>query len=177
MRVLSRISNLNSLLRKGVGSVALLGTLFLLFAPVPVLVVEEPRGERDVLLAVLVAPFQPVITRYIHSVERTPVEDEYYASHGTLWQWEERVRSHNAGLPFLLRPQSTFFQDASWMYFRGGGSWYVSISLRVGTEEFGRNQLELPGVVSWDLFRLVPGKPLILRVENVPLVLAFFRFP
>ncbi len=168
---------MNSLLGRGLGSVILLGMLFLLLAPVPVLVVEEQRGEGEVLIGVLLAPFQPVVTRYIHSVERTPVEDEYYASHGTLWQWEERVRSHNAGLPFLKRPQGTFFQDASWMHFRGGGSRYASISLRVGTEEFGRNQMELPGFASWDLFRIFPGKPMILCVKEVPLGLAVLRFP
>jgi hypothetical protein len=177
MRLLSRILNLNSLLGRGLGSVVLLGMLFLLLSPVPVLVVGEQRGEGASLLEVMLTPFQPVVTRYIHSVERTPVEDEYYPSHGTLWQWEERVRSHNAGLPFLLRPQSSFFQDASWMHFRGGGSWYASISLRVGTEEFGRNQLELPGFASWDLFRLFPGKLLVLRVEEVPLALAVLRLP
>ena len=156
---------------------ALLGMLFFFAAPVPVLVVAPQRGDGEFLLAVLLTPFQPVVTRYIHSVERTPVEDEYYASHGVLWQWEERVRSHNAGLPFLKRPQGTFFQDASWMYFRGGGAWYPTISLRVGTEEFGRNQMELPGVALWDLFRLFPGEPLVLRVEEVPLALGVLRLP
>jgi len=39
-------------------------------------------------------------TRYIHSVELTPVEDEYRILGGKLWTWEERVRSTNAGLPF-----------------------------------------------------------------------------
>ncbi len=162
----------NSPVLRGVGVAALLAALFLLCVPVPVLVLEESRRNEAPLLTVLLPPFQPVITRYIHSVEKTPVEDEYYASHGTLWQWEERVRSHNAGLPCMLRPQERFFQDTLWMYFRGGGVWYASISLRVGDEEFGRNQIELPGVASWDLFRLFPGKPLTVRIQETPLAVA-----
>ena len=31
-------------------------------------------------------------TRYIHSVELTPVEDDYIVVDGKLWSWEERVR-------------------------------------------------------------------------------------
>ncbi len=166
--------NGKKLFSRGMHIFLLSGVLFLCCAPVPTLVLEERRREERPLFTTLLVLSEPVITRYIHSVERTPVEDEYYPSHGTLWQWEERVRSHNAGLPFSKRPGGTFFQDSSWMYFRGGGAWFSSISLRVGTEEFGRNQLELPGSGPWNLFRIFPEKSLTLRIEETPLLKAVF---
>ena len=38
-------------------------------------------------------------SRMIHSLEKTPVEDEYRVVSGRIWQWEERFQSNNAGLP------------------------------------------------------------------------------
>ena len=35
-------------------------------------------------------------TGYTHSVELTPVEDEYTVAGGALWNWQERVKSSNA---------------------------------------------------------------------------------
>ena len=40
-------------------------------------------------------------TGYTHSVELTPVEDEYAATCGALWNWQERVKSSNAGMPSI----------------------------------------------------------------------------
>lgn len=158
--------------RRGLWILVFAGILYLFCAPFPVFTMEGRREEGGIFLSELLIPSQPVITRYVHSVEKTAVEDEYYASHGRLWQWEERVRSHNAGLPFLKRPQSVFFQDSSWMHFRGGGVWYSSVYLRIGTEEFGKNQLELPGISSWNLYSLFPGEPVILQVRETSFLLA-----
>ena len=40
-------------------------------------------------------------TGYTHSVELTPVEDEYAVAGGALWNWQERVKSSNAGMPSI----------------------------------------------------------------------------
>ncbi len=151
------------------------GILYFCCVPVPVLILEERREAPKVFVSQSLVPSQPIITRYIHSVEKTPVEDEYYASSGMLWQWEERVRSHNAGLPFLKRSRGIFFQSPCWMHFRGGGAGYPSIFLRIGNEEFGQNQLELPKIASWDLFREFPGKPVTLRVRETSLLFAWWE--
>ncbi len=149
----------------------LAGAVYFCFVPFSVFVLKERGQNGAVLLSENLGLSQPLVTRYIHSVEKTPVEDEYYASSGKLWQWEERVRSHNAGLPFLQRPRTRFFQDPFWMHFRGGGVGYSSICLRIGTEEFGRNQLDLPEVFSWNLYALFPGKSVILEVRETSLLL------
>ncbi len=65
----------------------------------PVYVLSVSRRDGETVFRRIVSPSTPIVFGYIHSVERTPVEDELRAAGGRFWQWEVRVRSHNAGLP------------------------------------------------------------------------------
>ena len=78
-------------------------------------------------------------TRYIHSVELTPVEDEYKIAKGLLWTWEERVRSTNAGLPFDKPKYGRFMDNGEWMIFQGGRMSWKEYYYRVGNKNIGRN--------------------------------------
>ena len=105
------------------------------------------------------------ILRFMHSVEQTPVETEYMVSAGKIRQWEERVKSHNAGLPFKASTWGKFLSDGDWMRFRGGGAVFKSIRYRVGNAQNGRNSL----IIESDeikLYALFPGKALLIRVEQ-----------
>ncbi len=105
------------------------------------------------------------ILRFVHSVEQTPVEDEYRVSGGAIRQWEERVQSHNAGLPFRQSHRGRFTSDGEWMRFRGGGAFYGQIRYRVGNRSEGRNVLILDRD-EIELFSLFPGKVLLMRAEK-----------
>ncbi|MDR3353831.1 MAG: DUF1850 domain-containing protein [Synergistaceae bacterium] len=83
-------------------------------------------------------------TTYVHSVERTPVVDEYRIVGGSIWGWEERVKSHNAGLPFGAPEHGGFIVNNDWMIVRGGRRASEVIVYRVGNAEIGRNVWELP---------------------------------
>jgi hypothetical protein len=83
-------------------------------------------------------------TIYTHSVEKTPVVDEYRIVGGKIWGWEERVKSHNAGLPFSAPEHGSFVVRPDWMIVRGGRRPSDSIAYRVGNAETGRNMWELP---------------------------------
>lgn len=83
-------------------------------------------------------------TTYVHSVEGTPVVDEYRIVGGSIWGWEERVRSHNAGLPFGAPEHGSFVVNSDWMIVRGGRRPADNIAYRVGNAEIGRNIWELP---------------------------------
>ena len=104
-------------------------------------------------------------TRFTHSVERMPVETEYRVSGGLIRQWEERVKSHNAGLPFRAARRSRFLTDGEWMRFRGGGVSFRQIRYRVGNGEHGRNVLILSGR-EIELFSLYPDEILIIEAEE-----------
>lgn len=52
-----------------------------------------------------------VTNTIIHSVEQTPVVDEYRIQEGRIWAWREKIKSHNAGLP-SLRPERGRFMHA-----------------------------------------------------------------
>ena len=86
-------------------------------------------------------------TAYVHSVEKTPVIDMYRIIGGKIWIWEERVRSHNAGLPFSAPESGSFFMDSGWMTVRGGRCSMERIAYRIGNAEIGRNIWNLPPYV------------------------------
>lgn len=75
--------------------------------------------EKNVIFSAPTALRHTFTTRYIHSVELTPVEDEYRIIAGRLWTWEERVRSTNAGLPFDRPENGRFIESGNWMVFQG----------------------------------------------------------
>lgn len=143
--------------------VALLSFLYLFCAPVSVLEIAPSGGT---FLRQIAPVGQPFVLRYIHSVELTPVEDEYSVSDGTFWQWEERVRSHNAGLPLEASKTGKFLTGKDWFRFRGGRQSFNVLFLRVGDGERGRNELDLVGSGRWELFKQFPGQRLEIRVTE-----------
>ncbi|MDR0379311.1 MAG: DUF1850 domain-containing protein [Candidatus Accumulibacter sp.] len=135
---------------------------------------SEPP-ERETPLFVAIAPLgQEFSTEYIHSVQRTPVRDIYRIVGERIWSWQERVQSHNAGLPFARPPSGRFYAAPPWMIFEGGRQAWESIFLRVGNAELGRNLFsygtEAPHVALYERF---PGRRLQLRVERHPLLTCF----
>jgi hypothetical protein len=100
------------------------------------------RGEA--LLASPVGMGSPFVTFYVHSLQLTPVIDEYRIIGGEIWTWEERVQSHNAGLPFAAPEHGSFVMAPPWMIVRGGRMAMNRIAYRVGTEELGKNRWALP---------------------------------
>ncbi|CAK7032939.1 MAG: hypothetical protein DELT_00436 [Desulfovibrio sp.] len=101
----------------------------------------------------------------VHSVQRTPVIDVYRAQEGRIWAWREKIQSHNAGLPSLKPERGRFIYDDPWMIVEGGGASWETIRYRVGDEIFGKNELCVFASPCRELWREVPGKVLVLRIE------------
>ncbi|MDR3220938.1 MAG: DUF1850 domain-containing protein [Candidatus Accumulibacter sp.] len=139
-----------------------------------------PSGDGAPLFAASAPLGQEFATEYIHSVQLTPVQDLYRLVNGQIWSWQERVQSHNAGLPFARPPFGRFRALPPWMVFEGGRQSWDGIILRVGNAELGRNVFsygaEAPRVA---LYKSFPGQRLQLRAERRPLIrlLAARRFP
>ena len=105
----------------------------------------------------------------IHSVQLTPVIDEYRIQEGRIWAWREKILSHNAGLPSLKPDQGRFRYDPPWMIVEGTRQSWESIMYRVGTEELGKNVLCVSSFPCRNLWEEVPGKR--LRISVVPATL------
>ncbi len=106
---------------------------------------------------------------YTHSVELTPVEDEYCVADGALWSWQERVKSSNAGMPSIAPRNGRFINSGEWLIFQGGRVPMPRLYLRVGDERFGRNRLTLPPHGTSFLYRETPGARLVIAAEKQPL--------
>jgi hypothetical protein len=148
----------------------------ILLHPVDALVIRSSSGgESSEPLFAAGAPLgRQFTTEYLHSVQLTPVQDIYHIVNGRIWSWQERVRSHNAGLPFSRPPFGRFRMDGPWMVIEGGRQSWREIHLRVGDAELGRN------LFSWGrespptrLYERFPGRRLQLEVERLPLVTLF----
>ena len=113
-------------------------------------------------------------TRYIHSVELTPVEDEYKVAGGLLWTWEERVRSTNAGLPFDRPRYGRFIDTGEWMIFQGGRMSWKEYYYRIGNNKIGRNQVMLEPFGRRKFIELFAGERLVVRIRKMPLISAEF---
>lgn len=155
----------------------LIGTccVAILCSPVSVIALSEERGTW---LRTPVPLGQRLVTGYIHSVQKTPVEDEYVVSDGWIWQWQERVKSHNAGLPTESPRNGSFSADSEWFVFRGGRMKWKTLMIRVGSERLGRNTLAFaPPLedVSYELFTVLPERVLFLQVYGLPLVEGLLR--
>ena len=177
--VRNRRSLLNKISKNFLKVLAGLSLAVLLMGPVDVLEISA-QGEKTGPLFRAVCPIgTPLVTRYIHSVQKTPVEDEYLLLAGQIIQWEERFVSHNAGLPVDVLPNARFFTTPEWMVIRGGRTALDQLVYRVGTEALGRNVLLFPGWRKWPLYRMYPGRRLIFRVVERPLLLgiAGTKFP
>lgn len=131
----------------------------------------EIRHGDDLLLASPISFGAPFTTSYIHSVQLTPVIDEYRILGGRIWSWEERVQSHNAGLPFDAPAHGRFIVKAPWMIVQGGRIAAKNIAYRVGTESLGRNRWSLPPFEEFPAFEAYPGR----RVDIAVSVKKLFR--
>lgn len=128
---------------------------------------------KEVLLfAYPISSGQTVHTGYIHSVQLTPVEDDYKVVDSRLWLWEERVISHNAGLPVDAPRNGSFFNDKKWMYVRGGRYNWKNVNLRIGNSELGQNWMSIVPYWKKDLYSYWPGQLLRFEVNEVPLIQA-----
>jgi hypothetical protein len=151
--------------------------LALLLRPVDTLVIRcAPETEA---LFMAPAPLgQEFSTEYIHSVQLTPVHDVYRIVNGRIWSWQERVMSHNAGLPFASPPFGRFRAEPPWMVFEGGRQSLENFFLRVGDAKLGRNVFSYGAQASRTaLYERFPGKRLQLFVERRPLMALIARGP
>lgn len=114
-------------------------------------------------------------TRYIHSVERTPVEDEYRIANGRIWMWEERVRSTNAGLPFARPAKGRFIETNEWLVYQGGRNYVTEYFYRIGNQHFGLNQINFEPYGLCDFFRIFMGERLRVSVETQNLIFAEYN--
>lgn len=157
----------NSLLRRLAEGAALCLAFVVLTVNLPVNCLEIRDAETTVLRTAF-SSGQTFETFYIHSVERTPVIDEYCVMQGQIWTWEERVRSHNAGLPFGAPAFGRFLVAPPWMIVQGGRRETNRIAYRVGTDTLGQNRWSLAPFGSIDAYRLFPGQRLYFVSAVVP---------
>ncbi len=128
--------------------------------------------EDEILFSMPMASGQSFTTTYIHSVELTPVEDEYRVLDGKIWQWQERVKSSNAGMPCFAPENGLFIRTDEWLIFQGGRKPWDRFYLRVGNERFGKNKLIIAPYAPSPLYRIFPGQRLTMTVTSAPLILS-----
>ena len=102
---------------------------------------------------------------YIHSVQLTPVIDDYRISGGRIWSWEERVMSHNAGLPFEAPEHGRFIVDSPWLIVQGGRQDFGVIAYRVGNDKFGRNTWRIPPFQEIEAYEKYPSQRVFISSE------------
>ncbi|ANZ45779.1 DUF1850 domain-containing protein [Cloacibacillus porcorum] len=128
--------------------------------------------SQRVLFSVPVALGQRFTTTYIHSVELTPVEDEYIVLGGKIWTWQERVKSSNAGMPCFKPDNGCYINTKDWLIFQGGRQSWDHYYLRVGNKTFGLNKMELAPFGTTCLFKIFPGKRITVAVKSGPMLFA-----
>jgi len=126
-------------------------------------------GRGRLLLSSPMPNAYSFVTTYIHSLERTPVRDDYRFVSGKMWNWEEWTRSLNAGLPSVLPPHTVFLDSPPWMIYRGGRRGTKTIFYRIGTEQFGRNLWKLAPWKEINIFEKYPSYRTALETSVVPL--------
>lgn len=124
----------------------------------------ESRAGDSVVLHAPALLGRPIEASIIHSVQLTPVIDEYRIQEGRLWSWQERIMSHNAGLPSLKPERGRFVYDPPWMIVEGTGESWENFVYRVGTGELGRNTLRVSPSPRRDLWREMPGTRLVFSI-------------
>lgn len=137
---------------------------------VDVFQIEGPKGR--LIFQTPVSLGNKITTRYIHSVELTPVEDEYVITGGLIWVWEERVRSTNAGLPFDKPKYGRFINTGKWMVFQGGRMSWKEYYYRVGNKNLGKNQITLEPFGRRNFYELFADQRLVIRIFKMPLISA-----
>ena len=128
--------------------------------------VEQNVNSDGFFLRVPILLGRTMTTTIVHSVELTPVIDEYHILEGRIWAWREKIKSHNAGLPSLRPERGRFLHEPPWMIVEGTGQSWDSIHYRVGSETLGKNELCLPPAPCRELWREIPGAKLIFSVEK-----------
>ncbi len=134
--------------------------------PVDALEIREAApgaADGEVFFRAPVLLGQRVTTQIIHSVQLTPVVDEYTVQEGRIWGWREKIRSHNAGLPSITPERGRFVYDPPWMIVEGGGHSWQSLYYRVGNETLGKNELRVFPCPRRELWREIPGKRLVFH--------------
>jgi hypothetical protein len=134
--------------------------------PVSVISISTDKGK-----AIFYGPIPEGWTftsRIIHSLEKTPVEDEYRVVSGRIWQWEERFQSNNAGLPTEVPENGQFLSAPGWFIIRGGRNRWGVLRYRVGSSGLGRNILTLEGFGQIRAFEKYRGERLLIEVRTVP---------
>lgn len=134
-------------------------------------------SDNRTLCSLPAAHGQRLITEYIHSVEKTAVEDEYRITNGKIWTWEERVKSSNAGMPSVLPEYMRFSSRDGKMIFRGGRLAHETLNLRIGNETFGRNKLRMPPFETEELYKTLPGKRLEISIVRKPYLYGRATYP
>jgi hypothetical protein len=113
-----------------------------------------------------------IVTGFVHSVEKTPVEDVYIVSGGRIWLWEERFRSHNAGLPTEPPKHGRFLLHKDWMIVQGSSYEWETLRVRIGDSQIGKNWFSSTMTGKLDLFQTIPNSLLYVEMKQVPL---FFK--
>lgn len=121
----------------------------------------------DVVLAAALPAGGSFVTTYIHSVQLTPVIDDYRICNGKIWGWEERIQSHNAGLPFDAPKYGRMIYNAPWMTVQGGRHAHDRIVYRVGTADLGQNVWNIPPFPNIEAYKKYSGKRLFMHVSMV----------
>ncbi len=136
--------------------------------PVNVISIRLENGET--VFSEAIPEGWPFTSRIVHSLEKTPVEDEYRVVGGRIWQWEERFRSNNAGLPTVVPSNGRFLSNPDWFILRGGRNHWDCLRYRVGNSSLGRNTLELGGFGEIRVFETLEGQRLLFEVSGKPWV-------
>ena len=155
-------------------AVLLVCCCIVLIPNMPVNCLELSSGG-EVLFAAPLSMGTSFTTVYIHSVQLTPVVDEYKIVKGKIWGWEERIKSHNAGLPFSAPPNGRFLVEPSWMIVQGGRLVQDRIVYRVGDEKLGRNTWSLPPFEMVKIYEAIPWKRVFIdasikKLSEAPLI-------
>ena len=146
-------------LRFGLALLALLAAIpAVLFWPMDTLTARDDEGR--LVLCETMPLGRGFATRYIHSLQLTPVEDEYFVQDALIRQWRSRIQSHGAGMPILTPERGRRYTDEQWIVFEGAIASFTGFALRVGNEKLGRNHLRMEGGPWQPLYRTFPDKRL-----------------
>ena len=135
--------------------------------PVDILVIADSTNQQNGKKPILRASSllgRDITASIIHSVQLTPVIDIYRVQEGRLWVWEEKIQSHNAGLPFAKPARGRFLYDSPWIIVQGASRPVAPLYYRVGTEQLGKNVLCAFALPCMELWRDFPGKRLVFHV-------------
>lgn len=100
---------------------------FLLLRPMAVVRVTLPGQEGRIADSVLVNPDQLLRMKYIHSVERTPVEGWFaIAANGGFRAVKTKTRGTGTGLPNVV-PDSRVQTEGKWLVIDEEGKYYPQI--------------------------------------------------